>query len=209
MAIEGLKEVLGDAYTDEIGDKVSKLVGKLFVDRTDFNNQKKAADDLKKQLGERDTQIQTLQQSSGDLGALQKQLADQEKLHKAELAKVRMEGIAWRDAMKAGAKDPDTILLLAAKFLATAKMKDEDTIDGYDDFLKGLSEAEATASLFNTKDTQTVQVSGAQPANPGNKAGGDDSASYEARYAEARKNGNITQMVAIKNEAADVGIILN
>ena len=209
MAIEGLKEILGDAYTDEIGDKISKLVGKLFVDRTDFNNQKKAADDLRAQLTDRDTQIQTLQQSNGDLGELQKQLADSDKLHKAELAKVKMQGIAWRDAMKAGAKNPDTILLLAANFLEKAKMSDENTIEGYEDFLKNLSEAEDTASLFNTKDSQTVQVSGAQPANPGNKAGGDDSASYEARYAEARKNGNITQMVAIKNEAANEGIILN
>lgn len=54
MALEWLKGILGDVYSDEIDSKVSQEVGKGFVSRKDFNDQKKAADDLRAQITDRD-----------------------------------------------------------------------------------------------------------------------------------------------------------
>ena len=38
--LEFLKSILGDAYTEEIDQKISEEVGKAFVSKGDFNNTK-------------------------------------------------------------------------------------------------------------------------------------------------------------------------
>lgn len=38
MALEWLKPILGDTYSDELDGKISAEIGKHFVSREDFNN---------------------------------------------------------------------------------------------------------------------------------------------------------------------------
>ena len=207
--LEWLKAILGEGYTDEIDKQISSEIGKAFVSRKDFNDKVKLIGEHEKTIREKTTELENLRNGSPDVEALQQQLAEAN----AKLEKADIRNTAWKQALQAGAKNPDTILLLSAQFLENAKMSDDKgkkSVEGYEDFLKGLAEAVDTASLFTIPDGKpTVQVSGAHPANPGNKAGGaDDSASYQTRLAEARKTGNTAEAVAIKNEAAAEGIYL-
>lgn len=205
--LEWLKAILGEGYNDEIDEKISKEIGKAFVSRKDFNDKVKLIGEHEKTIQEKTTELDNLRKGSPDVAALQQQLAEAN----AKLDKAELRHAAWCEAMQAGAKNPDTILLLSAQFLENAKMSDDKgkkSVEGYADFLKGLAEAEDTASLFNTDSKPAIHINGATPANPGNKAGAEGSASYEARLAEARKNGNTTEAVAIKNEAAAEGIYL-
>ena len=44
--LEWLKNILGDAYTEEIDKQVSEAIGKDFVSKTDFNAKNDAAKQL-------------------------------------------------------------------------------------------------------------------------------------------------------------------
>lgn len=201
-----LKELLGEHFSEELAKAISAAYGKETVSKEDFNKRGATIKGHEETIKTLTEELDNLKKSSPDIAALQQQLAESE----AKNAKQKLENIAWRGAMNAGAKDPDTILLLAAKFLEKAKMTEDETdIEGYGDFLKKLAEAEATASLFNKKDGNTVHIQGAHPAAPGNKAGEQtEAASYEERLAAAKKSGNTSQQVAIINEAAKEGISL-
>ena len=78
--LEWLKNILGEAYTDEVDVKVSAEIGKNFVSKADFNQvntaKKKAEDDVKA----RDQQLEDLKKSTGDAAALQEQISQYEKV---------------------------------------------------------------------------------------------------------------------------------
>ena len=57
-----LKEILGDAYTDDIEKKVSDEIGKGFVSRADFNTVNESKKGLEEEIGKRDKQLETLKQ---------------------------------------------------------------------------------------------------------------------------------------------------
>ena len=65
MALEWLKTILGDGYTEDIESKIAQEIGKGFVSKADFNavktQQKKLEDDLKT----RDTQLEELKKVQG------------------------------------------------------------------------------------------------------------------------------------------------
>ena len=88
-----------EAYTEELADEIAQETGKHLVPREEFNKQKKAASDLQKLLEERDATIQQLQESSGDVGTLQKQLDDSNKAHDAEINALKLR-FAVRIALK-------------------------------------------------------------------------------------------------------------
>lgn len=202
-----LKELLGEHFSEELAKAISTAYGKETVSKEDFNKRGTTIKGHEETIRKLTEELDHLKTSSPDIADLQQQLAEAN----AKLEKADLQNTAWKQALQAGAKNPDTILLLSAQFLENAKMSDDKgkkSVEGYADFLKGLAEAEDTASLFNTDSKPAIHINGATPANPGNKAGADGSASYEARLAEARKNGNTTEAVAIKNEAAAEGIYL-
>ena len=63
MALEWLKTILGDGYTEDIESKIAQEIGKGFVSKADFNavktQQKKLEDDLKTS----DTQLEELKKA--------------------------------------------------------------------------------------------------------------------------------------------------
>ena len=75
MALEWLKTILGDGYTEDIESKIAQEIGKGFVSKADFNavktQQKKLEDDLKT----RDTQLEELKKATGTAEALTAQIA--------------------------------------------------------------------------------------------------------------------------------------
>lgn len=200
-----LKEILGEHFSEELAKAISTAYGKETVSKEDFNKRGATIKGHEETIKTLTEQLDSLKSASPDINALREQLKESE----ARNERQKLENIAWREAMKAGAKNPDTILLLAAKFLEEAKLADDGTIDGYDGFLKQLSEAEDTASLFKKEGGSSVHINGAQPSEPGNTMDPNGSSDFEARLAAAKESGDLAQISYIKRTAAEKGIILN
>lgn len=175
--LEWLKNILGEAYTDEVDAKVSAEIGKSFVSKADFNQvntaKKKAEDDVKA----RDQQLEDLKKSTGDAAALQEQIAtlqtqnaEAKKNYEAELARVRLDGAVEAALTAAGAKNNTAVKALLADFLKDAKLDDSGAVKGLAAEIETLSKADATAFLFNTADGNgQQQFKGMQPGAAGGK----------------------------------------
>ena len=94
--LDWLKGILGDSYTDEIDRKVSAEIGKNFVAKADFNGVKAELKTAKEAVAARDSQLEELRKSSGDLDALKAQIAElqaanqqEAEAHEAELNRLR------------------------------------------------------------------------------------------------------------------------
>lgn len=77
--LEWLKNILGDAYTEEIDKQVSEAIGKDFVSKTDFNAKNDAAKQLAEQLKDRDGQLEELKKV--DAEGLQKRIEELQELN--------------------------------------------------------------------------------------------------------------------------------
>ena len=175
--LEWLKNILGEAYTDEVDAKVSAEIGKGFVSKADFNQvntaKKKAEDDVKA----RDQQLEDLKKSTGDAAALQEQIAtlqaqnaEAKESYEAELARVRLDGAVEAALTAAGAKNNTAVKALLADFLKDAKLDDSGAVKGLTAEIETLSKAEATSFLFNTADGNgQQQFKGMQPGAAGGK----------------------------------------
>lgn len=60
MALEWLKTILGDGYTEDIDKKISAEIGKAFVSKADFNSLNETKKSLEQQINERDKQLEEL-----------------------------------------------------------------------------------------------------------------------------------------------------
>lgn len=174
--LEWLKNILGEAYTDEVDAKVSAEIGKNFVTKADFNQvntaKKKAEDDVKT----RDQQLETLKKSTGDTAALQEQITtlqnqneEAQRNYEAELARVRLDGAVEAALTAAGAKNNTAVKALLADFLKGAKLDDGGAVKGLADEIDTLAKADATAFLFNAADGNAQQFKGMQPGTAGGK----------------------------------------
>lgn len=93
-----LKEILGELYTDEIDNSVSKKIGENFVSKADFNEKNEAVKRLEKDVKDRDAQLDTLKKSEGSTQDLKNQIANLQQQNKeakeqyeAELANIKLD----------------------------------------------------------------------------------------------------------------------
>ncbi len=138
MKLQWLKEILGEAYTEEMDAKVSAALGERFVSRQDFNDKNtklKEAETQVVQLTEtvknRDSQLETLKKSAGDNEDLKKQIEDltaQNKADKAahdkELATVKLMAAVEAELTAAGSKNNTAVKAVLADFLKDATITD-------------------------------------------------------------------------------------
>ena len=138
MKLQWLKEILGEAYTEEMDAKVSAALGERFVSRQDFNDKNtklKEAETQVAQLTEtvknRDSQLETLKKSAGDNEDLKKQIEDltaQNKADKAahdkELATVKLMAAVEAELTAAGSKNNTAVKAVLADFLKDATITD-------------------------------------------------------------------------------------
>ncbi|MCH5192161.1 MAG: phage scaffolding protein [Oscillospiraceae bacterium] len=212
--LDWLKTILGDAYTEDIDNKVSAEIGKGFVARADFNEVSTAKKKLEEDIKARDKQLEDLSKSQGATDGLKAEitkLQEQNKTDKAnydaEVAKIRMENAVDKALTMAGAKNVTAVKALLVEFLKDAKMADDGTVKGLTAEIENLVKGETTSFLFETKTDGQQTFTGMQPGNPGGNPP-PDTGSYETRLAEARKSGNTAAAVAIKREAAENGVYL-
>ena len=171
MKLQWMKDILGDAYTDEMDAKVSEALGERFVARADFNEKNSKVKELETQVTQlndgiktRDKQLEDLKKSAGDNEELTKQietLTQQNKDAKAaydkELATVKLMAAVDAELTAAGSKNNTAVKAVLADFLAGAKIVDGEvtaTVGGESITLSNKVEAlkkdAATDFLFGT-----------------------------------------------------------
>lgn len=216
MALEWLKAILGEGYTDTVDAAISAEIGKNFVPKADFNAKNEALKEQSRQLKERDTQLESLKSTVGNAEELAKQItalqesnAKDKADYEAKIAAIRLDNAVNAALSSAGAKNNVAVKALLAEFLKDAKAAEDGTVKGLTEAIQGLASDESTSFLFAQK--AEVQLSGMKPGDPGGKAPGAPAGSaedYRARLEAARKSGNNVAAIAVKREAAEKGITL-
>ena len=182
----------------------------------EITNLKAENETLSRQVKDRDKQIDTLKASAGDNEELKKQIetlqADnkaKDEAHAKELTQLKIDAAVEKALTDGGAKNVKAAKALLD--LTDAKLSDDGTIKGLAEQIQKLQTDEGSKFMFNvTEQPQQQQTfTGFQPGTsttvPDSKQAG-----YEARLAEARKNGNQLEVIKIKQEAfADGGLVLN
>ena len=170
--LEWLKEILGSGYTEEIDKKVSAEIGKGFVAKADFNAAKAELKSVRELVAERDSQLETLKKSGGDLDALKSQIAQlqadnkaKDAAHAQELTRLKIDTAVDQALTRAGARNNTAARALMAEFLKEAKLSEDGSVAGLSDAVKKLSEDAGTAFLFGGKSDKPLP--GAVPAFPG------------------------------------------
>jgi TolA-binding protein len=202
--------------TEEQANKVMEGLNGSFVTKTRFNEVNTELQQAKATIKDRDSQLETLKKSTGDVEALKNQITELQTAntqkdadHAAEIKKIKIDGAVDKALQDAKAINPATVKPLLAAFLEKANLAEDGTIYGLAEEIGKLSKAEGTSFLFRADNTPTTPaVAGASPAgsvttNPDPKVSG-----YETRLADARKAGNAALAVAIKREAAADGVNL-
>jgi sulfur carrier protein ThiS len=196
-----LKDILGDLFTDEIkealGDaKVAVVNDGSYIPREKFNEKEAEVKELKRQLEERDSQLEVLKKAASGNEELSKQI---EELKKANLdAKTQYEA-----QLKQQAKDfaVDKAISEAkgrnAKAIKALLDMEKVSLDG--DNLLGFAEqleAVKTSDPFLFGDDVQMPVGGGtNPAGGGNRP-----KSIDEQIEEALAGNNLALSIALKNK---------
>ena len=176
MALEWLKTILGDGYTEDIESKIAQDIGKGFVSKADFNavktQQKKLEDDLKT----RDTQLEELKKATGtadeltaQIAALQEQNRKDKQAHEAEVARIRLDAAVDKALTESGARNNIAVKALLAAFLRDAKVGEDGSVKGLAAEIETLAKGESTSFLFDN--TKGAVIKGMKPGEAGDGAG--------------------------------------
>lgn len=176
MALEWLKTILGDGYTEDIESKIAQEIGKGFVSKADFNavktQQKKLEDDLKT----RDTQLEELKKATGtaeeltaQIAALQEQNRKDKQAHEAEVARIRLGAAVDKALTESGARNNIAVKALLAAFLKDAKVGEDGSVKGLAAEIETLAKGESTSFLFDN--TKGAVIKGMKPGEAGDGAG--------------------------------------
>lgn len=148
---------------------------KGFIPKARFdevNNEKKK---LELDVRDRDGQLETLKNSSGDVEAMKTQIAELQKAnkdaadaHAAEIKQMKID--AAIDSALTGAKAKNNTAVKALlKDLDKAELGDDGLVKGLAEQIEALQKSDAY--LFDAKDSKKAQVKGAKPGESGNDDG--------------------------------------
>lgn len=138
MKLLWLKEIIGDAYTEEMDAAACQAIGKDFVARADFNAKNTRVKELEAQVGQLEEaakghakQLEELKKSAGDNEELTRKIGELEQQAKAdranyekELAAVRLSSAVDAELTAAGAKNTVAVKAVLADYLKDAKIVD-------------------------------------------------------------------------------------
>ena len=166
---EFLKELIGEAYTDEVEKKVAQEVGKAYVPKSKYdevNSDKKA---LEKTISDGDAQLEALKGVDADglkaqIEALQAENKTAAEKYEADLRQVRLD--AAIETALIGAKAVNTKAVRALLDPAKITLEGE-AVKGLDEQLAALKESDAWAfaaeSAAGTTGRDQGNGSGAEP----------------------------------------------
>lgn len=194
---------------EELGLDAQQADKVLSINKADVEAAGKEADtevaNLKKQVKERDKQLETLKASAGDNEELKKQIKQlqednktQAETHEKELTQLKIDTAVDKALTEGGAKNNKAVRALLN--LDDAALSDDGIVKGLSEQIEKLKSDESSKFLFNESKPSQPTFTGFQPGSssmvPDSKQAG-----YEARLAEARKNGNQLEVINIKQEA--------
>lgn len=161
--------------TEEQANKVMEGLNGSFVTKARFNEVNTELNKAKETIKERDAQLETLKQTTGDTKALQDQItqlqADNKKKdadHAAELKALKIGNAVELALTGAKAKNTTAVKALLVDFIAKAELAEDGTVKGLDDEVKKLVEGKDTAFLFDKATGK--QFKGAKSAEKGDGA---------------------------------------
>ena len=176
------EELIKLGISETVANQIMESLNGSFVPKSRFNEINTELAAARSTIKERDTQLETLRKSTGDIDALKKQIADlqsendkQKKTHDAEMKSLRV-GNAVELALKsAGAKNNTAARALMAEFLAKAELadaqarydtevSDDGSVKGLDAEIKRLVDGADTGFLF-----EKLGKYGMNGAKPGEK----------------------------------------
>ena len=191
------EELIKLGLSEELADKVaslhkSELDGKYIPKQRfdEVNNTKKA---LEETVKERDKQLDDLKKSDADVDALKKQIADLQAAnkkaadeHKAEMIRLKIDGIVDSTLISAGAKNTKAIRALMD--VDGFKLQEDGTVFGLNDALKAVQKSDPY--LFENKETKPEPkgMTGFEPKGDEGKAGGTAQPSTYAQWCEHFNN---------------------
>lgn len=147
---------------------------KGFIPKARFdevNNEKK---NLEATVSERDKQLDTLKNSTGDMETLKKQIADlqaenktKDEAHAAEIKQLKINSAVETALISAKAKNTTAVKALL-KDLDKAELADDGTVKGLSEQIAALQKSDDY--LFEAKESKK-KIKGAEPGEAGNEDG--------------------------------------
>lgn len=177
---------------DKILDENSQDIGKAKGDSEKIQKDRDAAnaevESLKGQISDRDKQLETLKNSTGDVEAMKQQIATlqadnkaKDDAHAAEIKQLKID--AAIDSALTGAKAKNNTAVKALlKDLDKAELADDGTIKGLAEQIEALQKSDAY--LFDTTTKKKTQVKGAKPGESGNDDGDHEVDTSKMTYSE-------------------------
>ncbi|MGL5973497.1 MAG: phage scaffolding protein [Oscillospiraceae bacterium] len=167
-----LKLGLDDETAKKVSDASTEEL-KGFIPKARFdevNNDKKK---LELDVRERDTQLDTLKNSTGDVDGMKKQIetlqADnktKDEAHASEIKQLKVESAVNAVLSASKAKNAKAVKALLDLNMKKVELGEDGSIKGLDDQIKKLQGAEDSKFLFDTE-TKKTKVKGAEPGETG------------------------------------------
>lgn len=181
MKLLWLKEIIGEAYTEEMDAAACQAIGKDFVARADFNAKNTRVKELEAQVGQLEEaakghakQLEELKKSAGDNEELTRKIGELEQQAKADranyekkLVAVRLSSAVDAELTAAGAKNTVAVKAVLADYLKDAKIVDGKVVAKVGD--ESITLAAKVEAL--KKDASTDFLFGSAPKYEGWKPG--------------------------------------
>lgn len=140
---------------EEQATKVMEGLNGSFVTKARFNEVNTELKRAKDTIQERDTQLETLKKSTGDVEALKNQITElqtanttKDQEHAAELKAAKINNAVEVALITAKAKNTVAVKALLGDFITKAELAEDGTVKGLADEVKKLAEGKDTAFLF-------------------------------------------------------------
>lgn len=144
---------------------------KTYIPKARFDEVNTEKKKLETTVAERDTQLETLKNSTGDVEAMKKQINDlqadnktKDEAHAAEIKQLKIDAAV--SAALTGAKAKNEKAVKALLELEKIELNEDGSIKGLEDQIKKLTESDDTKFLFNTE-TKKTKIKGANPGEAG------------------------------------------
>lgn len=138
----------------------------------EVNNEKKK---LELDVRDRDGQLETLKNSTGDVEGMKQQIATlqaenktKDEAHAAEIKQLKLDAAIESALTTAKAKNPIAVKALL-KDMDKAELADDGSIKGLAEQIEAIQKSDSY--LFDAKETKKTQVKGAKPGESGNEDG--------------------------------------
>ena len=171
----GLEKEMIDKIIDENSADIGRAKGELESIKEKLSTTEKELESTKKLVTERDTQLETLKNSSGDVESLKKQIETlqndnkaKDEAHAAEIKQLKIDAAV--DTAISNAKGKNAKAIKALLDLENAELADDGTVKGLSEQIEKLIKSDDSKFMFDTEKSK-VTVKGATPGESGNDDG--------------------------------------